>query len=1114
MANYREAYDALDAEKKRAVDTIDGPVLVIAGPGTGKTHLLSVRAAHILEATDTPPEAILCLTFTESGARIMRDRIAALVGPGAYDMHISTYHAFGSELIRRYGEYFAEEPGMTPIDDLGIDAVLRSIFAELPFSNPLKSARAYLKDMKTFIADCKRALLTPDNIRTLADQNKDFIIAATPLVVEHLASVTAISKRSTPQFEALCEALSHLDMPDSARSDIILLQDLCVDQLTAALEHVASSGKTTKLTQWKNAWLAKDSNGGWVFDGTRTSQKLIAAADIYERYLLALQQLHQFDYDDMIMRAIRGLEANPDLRYSIQERYLYIMLDEFQDTNPAQLRLIQLLTDNPVHEGRPNVLAVGDDDQAIYAFQGAEYSNMAQFAAMYRDVAVMTLAKNFRSHKHILHVAHNIAEQIEQRLHHSLGGIHKLLSAENKQLPTEAVVARHEFKTDIAQYDWVAGQIEKLVNNGMPASEIAVLAPKHAYLEPLLPFLKRRQLAVHYEKRENILDDPLIKQIARMSELLLALASENHDQADVLWPEVLSYPFWGLPTTSIWNISWRARETRQPWARVLLEDKALAPIALFFKRLGLMSGVESLETILDYLTGVAPFDLLEPGREGSFTSPLYEYYFGLKRQHDQPLQFWQTLQALAQLREKLRSYKRSEQEALSIRDFTAFVDAHAEAEIGILNTSPYHEAEEAVQLMTAYKAKGQEFGAVFVLACVDEVWGGRSRNRSSGLALPPNLSFIRYAGASEDERLRLFFVAVTRAKTHLYLTSYADSVAGRSTTRLKYLGETDPSSNISPWLPVPFQAINTDASESLSETQLEDYWHNRHLDALGDTTVQKLLSPRLKDLKLSATHLNSFIDLVHGGPAHFYFNTLLRFPKSIGVSGQFGNAVHETLNWLHSQQVATGTLPPTAKALKIFETLLAAKRLSRRDFEQQLERGRRALSAWLKANRQHFHIDDKHELDFAYDNVLVYDVPLTGKIDRLTVDHSSKTIHVADFKTGKPRYRWKGTDVQLYKYKQQLYFYKLLIEGSHSFRGFTVTGGSLVFIEPNADDVLAEPLELIFNEQEVKRTRQLIKAVWEHIQALSFPDTTNYKADLKSIIAFEDDLISGNRVDI
>lgn len=1111
MSNFAEEYAKLNTEQKQAVSNIDGPVLVVAGPGTGKTQLLSVRAAHIISTTDTPPEAILCLTYTDSGARAMRERMAQLIGPAAYDVQISTYHAFGSELIRRYGEYFSEDPGTIPVDELGIDRTLRLIFDELPYTSVLKSTRAYLDDIKTFIADCKRALLKPDDIRALVSQNQEFISAAAPLLDKHLAAFVKMGKQTVGLFQALHEELSALKTSEPLRPTLSCLHVQCLGQLHAALRSFDETGKTTNLTSWKNVWLARSASGGWVIDGDRTNRKLLAAADIYEQYIARLEQAHQYDYDDMIMRAIRGLETNADLRYTLQERYFYIMLDEFQDTNPAQLRLIQLLTDNPVHEGKPNVLAVGDDDQAIYAFQGADYSNMMQFASMYRDVKIIPLVKNYRSHKHVLHVAHNIAEQIEHRLHHSFTDINKLLSAENKKLPPKATIARHEFRTDAAQYEWVAGQIENLIKEGTPLSEIAVLAPKHMYLEPLVPFLRRRGIPIHYDKRENVLDEPIVKQLTRMCELVLALADEDHDKADELWPEILSYPFWGLSTSSIWGLSWQARDLGKPWAQLLFKDQSLKPVALFFKRLSLISRTEALEKALDHLIGIEPLDLMEKDIETAFKSPLYDYYFDKTRSHNDPLTFWQTLLALTQLREKLRNYKTDEERALTIQDFTSFVEAYEEAGIVILNNSPYHEADEAVQLMTAYKAKGQEFDKVFVLACVDEVWGSKARNRTPNLVLPPNLAFIRYAGASNDERLRLLFVALTRAKTCLYLTSYASSIDGRALTRLKYLSETDAENGrtISPWLPENYQRVNRDERETLTEAEIKDYWHSRHIKALESTSLKNLLTPRIEKLRLSATHLNSFIDLRYGGPEYFYFNTILKFPKSIGVSGQFGNAIHETLLWLHNQQVATGKLPETSKALKAFEAFLVSRRLSKHDHNQQLERGRYALENWLRENRSAFNPDHKHEVDFRTEGVMIESIPLTGMIDKLVIDKTNKTMHVVDFKTGKPHRNWRENDIQLHKYRQQLYFYKLLVEHSHSFKGYKVVSGSLHFIEPNSDGLLLPPLELAYDDKEMERIKKLLSIVWQHIQGFNFPDVKHYGNDLKSIIKFEDDLIAG-----
>jgi DNA helicase-2/ATP-dependent DNA helicase PcrA len=393
MGKYEEALRRLNNAQKQAVTTTEGPVLVIAGPGTGKTQLLTTRIAHILATTDTLPQNILCLTFTDSAAHTMRERLASLIGQQAHDVTISTYHAFGSELIRRFPDYFMSDSELQPADDLGIDRILRGIIAQLPYSNPLKYSDAYLGDIKSLVSDAKKNLLTPDDLRSVASHNLAFIAHASGIVSSTLGNLVRITKKDIPAFSNLAESLGPLNSSDQPHAGILSLAGLCTQELAEALAESDRTNKTTPLTKWKNNWLAKDAAGQSILDGQKTNQKLLAAADVYEQYLAELKTRGLFDYDDMILRAVHALETNDDLRYTLQERYLYVLLDEFQDTNGAQLRIVELLTNNPVNEGRPNVLAVGDDDQAIYAFQGANYSHMLQFNRLYRDVLPVPLTQ-------------------------------------------------------------------------------------------------------------------------------------------------------------------------------------------------------------------------------------------------------------------------------------------------------------------------------------------------------------------------------------------------------------------------------------------------------------------------------------------------------------------------------------------------------------------------------------------------------------------------------------------------------------------------------------------------------------------------------------------------
>lgn len=1101
MSTYQQALKSLNKSQRQAVETIDGPVLVIAGPGTGKTQLLTTRIAHILHETDTLPQNILCLTFTDAAAHTMRSRLAGMIGQAAYEVTISTYHAFGAELIRRHPDYFPEMNDLEPADDLLIDRTFRDILASLSFSNPLKFADAYLKDVKTFVSDAKRTLLTPEDILKVALQNEKFTQKTSKITTDSLQGLVRIDKKAMPLFEQLHDKIATIAEPHEPVRGVTPLSTLLLHDLREANTHAAESGKTSELTKWKNTWLAKNENGDFVLAAEKTTAKLRAAADIYKKYLAELAARGLYDYDDMILRAVHALKQHADFRFTLQEQYQYLLLDEFQDTNGAQLRLVELLTDNPASEGRPNVLAVGDDDQAIYAFQGANYSHMLKFKELYRDVLTIPLTQNYRSHGDILSLASQVSSQIEERLIadkplEAAGGIQK------------SIIERREAKSDAAQFAWTAEQIKTLIEQGTPASEIAVLAPKHKHLEPLLPFLRQKNIPVHYEKRENILDDIKINQLLRMSELALALGTGKHQQ-NALWSEVLSFDFWNIPTSQLWQLSWQAHDNHQTWAEILMQDKQLRPIALFFVRLGMLASTETCETMLDYLIGVTSLDLQEPDQP-AFRSPFYGHYFGdlhAAITADKPADFWDLLSNLVVLRARLREYSRSQEERLHLRDFVTFVAAHRQADIKILNTNPHREADEAVQMMTAYKSKGQEFAAVFLLGVNDEIWGSKARTQSARLSLPQNLHFMRYAGATNDERLRLFYVALTRAKTQLYLVNYTANFAGKLLTRLKYLNEIsdDNGQTISPLLPDNQQTVLETRDTTAPTAELESYWQQRHETSLTDGRLQELLKQRIANFRLSPTHVTSFIDLENQGPNYFFMNTILRFPQAPIPQGEYGNAMHETLEWVHRHNKKQGNIPTIEQTREQFASQLQRKTLSEQDYNLFLERGQLALQAYLDQRGHTIHSDNESEINFRNEGIFIGECWLNGHIDKLIVDRQNKTIIIVDYKTGKSHARW-ANEAKLHRYKIQLYLYKTLVEKSHTWAGYTVTDAYLEFIEPDEAGKITE-LHLEFSEQEQERVNKLAERVWRHIQSMQLPDVSRFTTDLKGIEEFETHLL-------
>lgn len=1110
---FNEAFDELNDAQKSAVEQLDGPVLVIAGPGTGKTQLLSARVANILAQTDSLPQNILCLTFTETGASNMQGRLTKFLGKSAYDVNISTYHGFGADIIRRFPEYFSELRLENPLDEISRYQIISSIVERLSYANPLKSSSHHLNDLISTISEVKRALLSPDDLRAISRENDNFIASANQAIQDIFADFTTMPRslaKAAPYFDKTLLEIKSLVPEDPVNQRYGSLASLALSELALATAEANELEKTTPLTSWKNNWLVKNGNNEFTLAGELANRRVLALADVLETYQKLLAANGQYDYDDMILRAIEALENNNDLRYTLQEQYLYILLDEYQDTSAAQDKLVQCLTDNPVNNGRPNIMAVGDDDQAIYAFQGALYSNMLDFSRHYKDTLVVNLTENYRSHADILETASNISSQIDGRLANHFDDMSKNITQANDNI-TDVNIERTDCLSDVAQHDLIARQIKSLIDQGVNKNEIAVLAPKHKYLEPLVPYLNKLDIPVHYEKRENILEAPVIRQIISMSRLVLALANADDMLADSLWAEVLSYDFWNIATSDIWRLSWRIRETKQlTWSQALLDsdDQKFHDIGLLFLSLAGQVKSHTCEEMLDYIIGTTEINPKEKDNH-IVKSPLREYYTSDEVMQTQPELFYETLSHLAVLRSKLRDYQSSHTETLQLADLVAFIELYESSDQRMLSTSPYNQQAESIQLMTVYKAKGLEFEHVFLPSCQDDVWGSSVRDNGNKLTLPPNLAPIRHAGDSDDERLRIFFVAITRAKIGLHLFSYRQNYSGKSTVRLKYLDEIEqPDGNFrSLVLPKKYQTVLADTKTPPALELLDLNWRNRHIATINQPELAALLSSRLENLALSPTNLNSFVDTVYGGPMNYFFRTLLRFPEAPSVSGQFGNAIHETLEWCQYQVNKSSKLPPLEKTLDEFEDRLKAKKLSTEQFSLELERGKRALEIFLEQRGQIFLEPATAEQNFSREGVMIGEAHLTGIIDRLEIDKTNKSIVVVDYKTGKSFAKWES-DARLHKYRQQLYFYKILIEGSHSYAGYHVGQGRLEFIEPDSSG-RCNHLELDFDDKGLEHTRQLIKVVWEHVKQLNFPDISGYPTSLTGIRNFENDLIEG-----
>jgi hypothetical protein len=281
---------------------------------------------------------------------------------------------------------------------------------------------------------------------------------------------------------------------------------------------------------------------------------------------------------------------------------------------------------------------------------------------------------------------------------------------------------------------------------------------------------------------------------------------------------------------------------------------------------------------------------------------------------------------------------------------------------------------------------------------------------------------------------------------------------------------------------------------------VEDYWASRH-EPPFKPQLKALLEPRLQRYQLSATDVNTFTDVTTNGPEAFFIYSLLRFPKAQSIGASYGTAVHDTLRWYY--QTASSEQPPALPLLlKQYEFYLIRQRLPVLEHGLFIERGILALTAWHKQRGKDITKDERYEYNFRNEASFVGQAHLTGKIDRMIIDSKAKKIKIIDFKSGQAHSRWINSNLRLHQYRQQLLIYKLLVENSKSFKGYSVEQGLLEFIEPDENGKIVQ-LELVYNKDELAKMKKLLEVIWEKIQNLDLPDVHNYPATIKGITSFE-----------
>jgi DNA helicase II / ATP-dependent DNA helicase PcrA len=1123
---FDEKYSNLNDRQKEAVDAIDGPVLVVAGPGSGKTELLSLRTLNILKKTDLPPSSILCLTFTDSAAINMQNRLAGMIGAEAYKIAVSTFHSFGTEIINRYPEYFYKGVNYQPIDDLTAVEILEDVLRSLPHDNPLGSfseehGYAFLKDIKSKIGELKKGGLSPEKFELILKNNKNFLEKANIFISDFFINYSfRDSKKEKVEimlniFAELIENLRNIPVGDGGFvPGYPFLKDVVLEKMESAHGESAKECRLSPLSYWKKIALDRNAEGHFVIYDSLRLDKHFALAKVYSLYQKELHKRGYFDYDDMILDVCDAMEKNSALKFNLQEQYQYVLVDEFQDTNGAQIRLLKNLLDAEVHEGSPNILAVGDDDQAIYKFQGANLENILGFKQNFRNPHVVVLTKNYRSTQEILNFIRKIIRTGKDRLEDRWDEVIKELEACNKNI-IGGEIQSYSFSTEFEEFMFIANEVKNRIESGEAPEEIAILGRKHKHLEEIAKYFDYMEIPFSYERKRNIFQQKHILEIINILKFLDFISNSALNEADALLPEILSYEFFGVSRYDIWQIATetygnQGKERKKFWLDIMKKypNEKVQKIADFFIHLAGFAKDWTGEEMIDCITGIKPV-LLESEEE--YVSPYKNFYFGEDVFENDRHKFMDFLSALRAFVDKVRNF-RGGKEVVTVSQLVEFANLHEKHKLPLIYSTSFDGSEKAVNLRTVHNAKGLEFETVYVIGCYDKTWFGKGGPNK--IKFPSNV--LLSASDEDDDVLRLFYVALSRAKKNLYLTRHEYKDDGSGLLNLRFLSEKDLEEKPSSISKDKIIETNNDLAQKMGAKAFHDIKFNPVKVVRHSDHENALLRKMLENYKLSATHLNNFLNIESAGPSVFLERNLLKFPQKITSSLAFGNAVHNALEKLQREFINTSKIPSVNFLLDMFDEFLSWQRLGKTDFEKMKEKGHSILKVYYEERKDSFDLTDRVELNFKGQNVVVNGAKLTGKIDKIKflnpddVTHK-KEVKIFDLKTGKPFQFW-DSKVKSRNYKDQLLFYKLLIENSRDFNNYVMTEGFIEFVQPLDGKIILLPYQM--TEAEIEEMKKLVEIVYNKILNLDFPDVSRYaknedKFTSASVKEFRVDLLEG-----
>lgn len=665
---FKKAYQSLNTEQRLAVDTIDGPVMVIAGPGTGKTTILTLRIANILRLTDTPAHGILAITYTDAGVKAIRTKLHSIIGGRAHDVYIHTFHSFASSIIAEYPDHFIEISGMKILTEIEQESIINSILAIPDFAKLRPSGKpdAYTIGIIRAIDEAKREALMPDSVREFAKNEIEKI----------KKDESSISGRGATKGELKAEAK----------------------------ERILKCERTALF------------------------------ADIYALYETKKREAKRLDYNDLIIELLSALKKDGLLLRLIQERFLYIHIDEHQDTNDAQNFIVALIAE---FFETPNIFIVGDEKQAIYRFQGASVENFMMLQKRYPAMKTISLNKNYRSHQSILDGSFKMIENNYEAGERDKLRVRLNSAGNEKKRPIEIITAANGFAADL----YLLQELKKISENE-PAASIAIILRRNRELDRIIRLLESSGIAVSSERNVDIFSHPVGRLFFDFLEYL-----SNPAQTAALAKTVIA---------GMWNLNF---EAGAEIVKILKSRKHFD----FEKYIPKLAAIKK-EILDDNPVGF----IIRSAEQSGFTK--------LISKDPSYAEVWRGIVALA---ESLARENEISEPLLMIK---SMLDYRASAEsrpVKVAVGAP----DGSVKAMTAHGSKGLEFDYVFIPYATEEAWVGKPRGAS--FVLPKK----RTTENDIRDTRRLFYVALTRARKHICILTPLEESDGKKLTALRFIAE-------------------------------------------------------------------------------------------------------------------------------------------------------------------------------------------------------------------------------------------------------------------------------------------------------------------------------------